>query len=371
MEQNTSKGTFTVTPSMIETCKTQGVSIIKRLGQGSYGAVFVCKRNHYKGKHMRLALKVTDTKTADPHFVDKFLQREIDILLRIRHPFIIYVYSIAQRRRKYYIYMRYAEQGDLLDFLTKAGRVQESRARIWCTQMACAIEYLHLQHIAHRDIKCENILITAHHNTKLSDFGFATNYTTKNGQPVPLTTYCGTRQYACTEILSSIPYDPEKADMWALGVVLYILVNGHTPFKGNTPKKVIENHKKPLEYRKGAVFTEQFTSLLPKIFNSIEKNRISVREFLSSDWVKLESRFKKDAMNVERPQGYSIMDLDETERRQFLVTADRNNLLGGEREIAYKPPVFHSYISTGIQVPSISSNFILEDSSKTRNISTR
>ncbi|XP_066902785.1 testis-specific serine/threonine-protein kinase 6 isoform X3 [Halyomorpha halys] len=318
MEQNTSKGTFTVTPSMIETCKTQGVSIIKRLGQGSYGAVFVCKRNHYKGKHMRLALKVTDTKTADPHFVDKFLQREIDILLRIRHPFIIYVYSIAQRRRKYYIYMRYAEQGDLLDFLTKAGRVQESRARIWCTQMACAIEYLHLQHIAHRDIKCENILITAHHNTKLSDFGFATNYTTKNGQPVPLTTYCGTRQYACTEILSSIPYDPEKADMWALGVVLYILVNGHTPFKGNTPKK-----------------------------------------------------FKKDAMNVERPQGYSIMDLDETERRQFLVTADRNNLLGGEREIAYKPPVFHSYISTGIQVPSISSNFILEDSSKTRNISTR
>lgn len=49
------------------------------------------------------------------------------------------------------------------------------------------------------------------------------------------------------------------------------------------------------------------------------------------------------------------------ERRQFLVTADRNNLLGGEREIAYRPPMFNSYISTGIQVPSISSNFILED----------
>lgn len=93
-----------------------------------------------------------------------------DILLR----FNTSIYSL-------FILFRYAEQGDLLDFLTKVGKVHESRARIWSTQMACAVEYLHLQHIAHRDIKCENILLTAHHNTKLSDFGFATSYMTTNG----------------------------------------------------------------------------------------------------------------------------------------------------------------------------------------------
>lgn len=70
---------------------------------------------------------------------------------------------------------RLAEKGDLLEFILKKNHIGEGRARTWATQLALALEYLHTMGIVHRDIKTENILITAAYNAKLSDFGFARN----------------------------------------------------------------------------------------------------------------------------------------------------------------------------------------------------
>lgn len=68
---------------------------------------------------------------------------------------------------------RYAENGDLLEYILRKGEVKESVARVWLYQLSLALQYLHVLDIAHRDIKCENVLISANYNIKLADFGFA------------------------------------------------------------------------------------------------------------------------------------------------------------------------------------------------------
>lgn len=71
------------------------------------------------------------------------------------------------------VYYSFAEKGDLMDWIIENGAVSQHQARLWTKQIVSGIQYLHQSRIAHRDIKCENILITEKNNIKLTDFGFS------------------------------------------------------------------------------------------------------------------------------------------------------------------------------------------------------
>ncbi|KAL1764088.1 sperm motility kinase W, partial [Sigmodon hispidus] len=92
------------------------------------------------------------------------------------------------------------------------------------------VHYLHQRHIAHRDIKLENILIDRAGKVKLCDFGLAIQFT--EGQM--LEEVCGSLLYEAPEILARKPYDGLAVDMWSLGVVLYVLVTGEFPYVETT-----------------------------------------------------------------------------------------------------------------------------------------
>ena len=99
------------------------------------------------------------------------------------------------------------------------------------------IEYLHGKDIAHRDMKCENVLLDAGFNCRIGDFGFARGY--KDGDEKS-NTFCGSIKYAAPEVVHGSPYDPKIADLWSIGVVLFAMLNKSLPFDDKSLRKLYQ-----------------------------------------------------------------------------------------------------------------------------------
>jgi len=110
-----------------------------------------------------------------------------------------------------------------------AKRLDEEEAKVVFKQLAEGLQYLHKNNIAHRDMKLENILIDEEHNVKIIDFGFSL----VTPRTKPLNLCCGTPSYMSPELMARKNYYGHLVDIWALGIILYILVVGIFPFKGS------------------------------------------------------------------------------------------------------------------------------------------
>ncbi|CAH0669202.1 unnamed protein product [Spodoptera exigua] len=216
--------------------------ILDSVGRSTVYKVYLAEyRNPSKNDKLSiLACKVIDTNTAPKDFVKKFLPREIDMLIKLNHPHLVHTHSIFQRRYKYFIFMRFMEHGDLLEYILQKGAVQEDQARIWARQLALAVQYMHELEIAHRDIKCENVLLTANQNAKLSDFGFARSCVDKSLKDIRSETFCGSLSYTAPEILQGSPYYPKPTDVWSLGIVVYVMLNRAMPFEDKHIKQLFQ-----------------------------------------------------------------------------------------------------------------------------------
>lgn len=170
----------------------RGYRFGKKIGKGSYGNVVTANYDDKaSGDSVELACKYVDKSKAPKDFLVKFLPREIEVLSKISHPNIIGIHSILQSGNTVFIFMRWAENGDLLDYIKNRGPVPESQANLWFFQMTWALKYFHDMGYAHRDLKCENILISKHMNVKIADFGFARKCVDENRMKIESLTFCG------------------------------------------------------------------------------------------------------------------------------------------------------------------------------------
>ncbi|CAF3357675.1 unnamed protein product [Rotaria sp. Silwood1] len=168
----------------------------KLIGTGSYAKVKRCIREI---DNKEFAVKIIDRDKAPSDFVTKFLPRELDIIRILDHPNIIKVQHILETKSLTLIVMEYASNGDLLDYINKTTRLQESVARRMFRELCDAIYYIHFRNICHRDLKCENLLLDNH--LRIIDPPPSDNKKNMIEKKILSRTFCGSAAYAAPEIL--------------------------------------------------------------------------------------------------------------------------------------------------------------------------
>ena len=253
----------------------------KQLGSGSFGRVFLVSHNETK---QLFAQKVIDKRKLLMSYGKlDIIYNEINIHSKLDHENIIKLYNFNEDNENINIIMEYAPNGNLYDLITKEKTgFSEYKAFEYFIQVVNAVYYLQNNNIIHRDIKPENILIGDDNKIKLCDFGWAKELTLENRS-----TFCGTVEYMAPEIVGSENYD-YGVDIWSLGILLYELLYGHSPFKANTNKNVILNiksHELNFDDTNKTV-SKSCKDLIQKILNNNPQKRYKIKDILDHPFVK-------------------------------------------------------------------------------------
>ncbi|XP_072530561.1 testis-specific serine/threonine-protein kinase 6-like [Salminus brasiliensis] len=261
--------------------RSLGYEVVKSLGEGTFGKVKLATSERHPNQ---VAIKIMQRTEKRPNFTFKFLPRELAILRRVRHPHIVRVHEIIEMPNgQVYIVME-ALATDLLRKITELFVIPSEQAKIWFSQLLSAVGYLHKQNIAHRDIKCENVLLTSDNQVKLTDFGFGCF---SRGFPHLCWTYCCTPTFAAPEVLLDLPYDPKKSDVWSLGVILYAMITGCLPFRDptNNWSNLPRLQCKPVGYPSWVSVEEPCRDLISHILRFNPLARPSVTKVAQHPWL--------------------------------------------------------------------------------------
>lgn len=154
------------------------------------------------------------------------------------HPSLMKVFEILEDPGHYYIISELLAGGELYDRILQLKRFSEKDAANIMIQVLRGLNYMHKKNIVHRDIKPENLLLeskdTLNTNLKITDFGFAKCYDPQDGG---MTETLGSPLYMAPEIIKKLPYD-SSVDIWAIGVLCYIMLSGKPPFKGKSKDEI-------------------------------------------------------------------------------------------------------------------------------------
>lgn len=191
------------------------------IGRGSFSRVV---RVEHKITRQPYAIKMVDKIQGK-----EVCESELNVLRRVRHQYVIQLIEVFESRDKIYMVMELATGGELFDRIIAKGHFTEQDATRVLSMVCEGVRYLHSLGITHRDLKPENLLYYhPGHDSKIliTDFGLSAFRRTGN---MYMKTTCGTPEYIAPEILARKPYSCQ-VDMWAIGVVTYILLSGTMPF---------------------------------------------------------------------------------------------------------------------------------------------
>lgn len=268
-----------------------GYRMGKTIGKGTYSKVCVAVNN----MGHKVACKIIDKEKSGEEFIKKFLPRELKILTNIEHPNIVKVFNVLEVNKKVYVFMDYCKNGDLLEHLRNRGPMTEEETKVIFGQIADAVHYLHSLDISHRDLKCENVFLLFNNNVKLGDFGFARYCRDSVGNYLLSDTFCGSAAYAAPEILQGLYYDPKMYDIWALGCILYTMLNASLPFDDSNIRVMVKEQTSR-KIRKVTQTWDECSKNLRRLQNSLLEpdvmRRITINQVIRHPWFKQDSLSK-------------------------------------------------------------------------------
>lgn len=209
--------------------------ILGRIGSGGMADVYKGK-DHKLNRYVAIKVLKSDYRT-DEVFIKKFLS-EAQAAAGLMHPNVVNVYDVGQDRGLYYMVMELVEGITLKDYIEKKGKLSAKETISISIQMVTGLQAAHNQHIIHRDIKPQNIIISKDGKVKVTDFGIAR--ATTSTQTIS-TSVMGSVHYTSPEQARGGIVD-QKSDIYSIGITMYEMITGHVPFDGDSTVTVALKH---------------------------------------------------------------------------------------------------------------------------------
>ncbi len=271
-------------------------SLLKKVGKGATCKVYLSKP---LDTDTTLAIKVLN-KTSRLETTNKYYIQEVEMLKKIDNPNIIKMHNAGKGiikkpdgRTKMvdYIALEYASNGELFDYIYFPRKpLTETIARNIFTQLINGLEGCHKAGVSHRDLKTENIMLDHSYKLKIADFGYSALSAGKSGNGM-LNTFLGTISYASPEILSKKPYNGTCADIFSIGVVLYVLTTAKLPFGKAMVfdayyKHIVRNDYETFWKLSKANISDSLKSLINLLIAYDSAQRPSIEEIKNHPWMK-------------------------------------------------------------------------------------
>lgn len=285
--------------------------IESRLGQGAMGTVY---RATYLKNGKPAAVKVMSTPGDEPNptFAARF-EREIKLLSQFHHANIVRIYGASEDQGIRYYAMELVEGPTLADILDKRGKIHFARAAAYTIQVCEALQQIHSVGVIHRDLKPGNLLISADHKVKLTDFGIAkdiSSHTTRELTQADHTV--GTVAYMSPEQLTGDELT-RKSDLYSLGIVFYRMLTGRLPFNADTMYEYMNQRARgtfPLPSTVDPSLPREFDALLREMLAQDPKDRPMDAYVVMQRLMDILKRAKEGTLQKTKPQ--TVAGLAET-----------------------------------------------------------
>lgn len=245
------------------------------IGRGTFGKVFLAE--HKASKKLYACKSIRKDILIQYDQVDNTIL-EKDIMFECDHPFLVGMEYLFQNDLRLYFVMPFVRGGEMYKIFQSQKRFKEESVIFYGAQMIIAVGYLHSKGIVHRDLKLENILCDADGYIKIIDYGLAKML----GDDQETTSFCGTPEYLAPEMISQTGHD-KAVDWWAVGVLMYEMLIGVTPFFNKNKNMLMQKIQKqkvvfPDRKKYKIDFSDEMMDLIVRLLDKDKNTRMGSKD---------------------------------------------------------------------------------------------